>query len=162
VAEAVGMLNEAFRRKNLVPNLNWYFAGQFARLTELAKYKAEAEAAGIQVTSRWLGQDPSTGYAGGSDEAGAEFARRDLEDITEAGGFLFFAEDPTTGIPRGGRHVEFGFALATGKIIAVVGLKENVFHLLLPDRCFFATFAKWLKHEAAKVDGAQEAEHGVH
>lgn len=31
---------------------------------------------------------------------------------------------------RGGRHVEFGMALALGKRVIVVGPRENVFHLL--------------------------------
>jgi nucleoside 2-deoxyribosyltransferase len=123
--------------------MSWYFAGQFARLAELAGYAAKARLAGLTVTSRWLSQDPVSGYAGGSSEIGREFAERDLEDITAADGLLFFAEDPAIGIPRGGRHVEFGFALAIGKALEVVGSSENVFHML-EDVAHYLTFEEWL------------------
>lgn len=128
----------------------WYFAGQFSRLTEIVNYAAEARAAGLGVTSRWLSQNPASGYAGGSDEAGREFARRDLEDIAAVDGFLFFAEDPAAGVPRGGRHVEFGVAIATSKIMEVVGPMENVFHLLENVK-HFPTFDAWLQSKVKEV-----------
>ena len=31
---------------------------------------------------------------------------------------------------RGGRHVEFGLALAAGKRLCIVGPRENIFHFL--------------------------------
>ena len=128
----------------------WYFAAQFARLEELRGYCAQTRAlANMRITSHWLDQDPASGYAGGSDEAGRGFAARDLEDIGEADGFLFFAEDPAIGIPRGGRHVEFGYALALGKTIEVIGPRENVFHLL-EDVKHFLTFDAWLQ---GKIEG---------
>ena len=125
----------------------WYFAAQFGRLLEIRAYVVQSRAAdvGVHVTSRWLDQDPTSGYAGGSNEAGAEFARRDLTDIDAADNFLLFSEDPAIPTLRGGRHVEFGYALAKGKRIEVVGPKENIFHLLLPDAAFFPTFAAWLE-----------------
>ena len=131
--------------------MNWYFAGQFSRLKELAGYAAQARGAGLTVTSQWLEQDQGLGYAGGSDEAGRGFAKRDLEDIAMADGFLFFAEDPAIGILRGGRHVEFGVALATGKTIEVVGAVENVFHLL-PDIMHYHAFEAWLEARIAEVE----------
>ena len=128
--------------------MKWYFAGQFSRLEELAGYAEQARAAGLTITSHWLEQDPSLGYAGRSNEAGRGFAERDLVDIAAADGFLFFAEDPTVGIPRGGGHVEFGVALATGKTIEVIGSRENIFHLL-PGIAHYHTFDAWL--EVAKL-----------
>ena len=43
---------------------------------------------------------------------------------------LFYSEHPDTATVRGGRHVEFGMALALGKPIFVYGHKENIFHYL--------------------------------
>lgn len=93
-------------------------------------------------------QDPNITYAGGSD--GKLFAGRDLEDIAAADGFLFFAEDPQIGIPRGGRHVEFGLALALAKVVEVIGPSENIFHLL-PDVVHFASFEDWLAVKIKEV-----------
>jgi hypothetical protein len=127
--------------------MKWYFAGQFARLTELAECAVRARAGGLTITSQWLDQDPTSGYAGGSSEAGRVFAERDLEDIRAADGFLFFAEDPTIGIPRGGRHVESGVALVLGKTIELIAPhgRENIFHLLISDAAVFTTFEEWLQ-----------------
>ena len=129
----------------------WYFAGQFSRLEELAGYAVQARAAGLTVTSQWLDQDLGLGYAGGSDEAGRGFAKRDLEDIAAADGLLFFAENPVVGIPRGGRHVEFGVVLSTAKTIELIAPcgRENVFHLLEPDSAIYPTFKAWLKAKKA-------------
>jgi len=43
---------------------------------------------------------------------------------------LFFSEPPDSHSKRGGRHVEFGLALAWGKRLMIVGPRENVFHCL--------------------------------
>jgi hypothetical protein len=107
--------------------------------------------ADLIVTSRWLNQNPSSGYAGGSADTGRGFAERDLEDIMAADGFLFFAEDPAVGIPRGGRHVEFGVAIATSKIMEVVGPMENVFHLLENVK-HFPTFDAWLQSKVKEAE----------
>ena len=128
----------------------WYFAAQFSRLTEIASYATRARIANLEVTSHWLEQDASLGYAGGSSEAGRIFAERDLVDIAAADGFLFFAEDPAIGIPRGGRLVEMGYALALDKTVEIIGSAENVFHLL-PGLMHYPTFEVWLETKKAEV-----------
>ena len=131
---------------------SWYFAAQYARLPEIACLAKRAEQAGLTITSRWLAQDPGIPYAGDSDEVdGANFAERDLEDVLVADGLLFFAEDSQANVPRGGRHVEFGFALALAKTMEVIGPKENIFHLLSDVR-HFETFEEWL---ASKIKEAE-------
>ena len=134
--------------------MKWYFAGQFTRLIELAEYAVRARAVGLTITSRWLDQDFGLDYAGGSSEAGRGFAERDLEDIWVADGVLFFAEDPTIGIRRGGRHVEFGYSLALGKTIELIAPhgRENVFHSLVLDSAIYSTFEEWLQ---SKKDGVK-------
>ena len=56
---------------------------------------------------------------------------------------LFFAEEPSAPYSRGGRHVEFGYALATGKKVRVIGPEENVFHGL-PGIAHYKSFDEWL------------------
>jgi hypothetical protein len=55
---------------------------------------------------------------------------------------IIFTEIPNATPATGGRHVEFGLALAQGKRVIVVGPRENVFHYLLPDSQIFATWNK--------------------
>lgn len=110
-----------------------YLAARFSRLPELLGYKAELEDAGVTVTSRWL--------LGGHEWVGtpddeipvdelARFATDDLEDLTAADLVICFTESPRSGPARGGRHVEFGYALARGIPVLTVGYRENVFYCL--------------------------------
>lgn len=108
-----------------------YIAGRYARRDEFRevakKLKAEAN---IDCTSRWLDEsEPLNSQMGEhSEEFYIETAQIDLEDVDSADVVLFFSEDPLQGWVRGGRHVEFGYAIARGKSVCVVGPRENVFH----------------------------------
>ncbi len=60
-------------------------------------------------------------------------AVEDIEYLADADCLVSFTERPTEGVSwaaRGGRHVEFGVALATGKRLCLVGPRENIFHHL--------------------------------
>jgi hypothetical protein len=109
-----------------------YLAGQYAKRDILKVYADKLENIGIKVTSRWLMEDKplNTKIGDDTEEFYRETAEVDLEDIDTADGILFFAEDPHVGIPRGGRHVEYGYALAKGRFMFSVGPKENIFHFL--------------------------------
>jgi nucleoside 2-deoxyribosyltransferase len=109
-----------------------YLAAQYPRRDELREHRKVLEAAGIESTSRWLDeQEPLSGNMTHREPAWyTHTAKTDLEDVDRANVVLFFAEDPLVGVPRGGRHVEFGYALGKGKPIHVIGCKENVFHYL--------------------------------
>jgi nucleoside 2-deoxyribosyltransferase len=112
-----------------------YLAARFSRLPEVVAYAAELEAEGIEVTSRWLRGGHE--WVGTADEEipverNALFAKEDLDDIEAADMVVCFTESPRSGPARGGRHVEFGYALARGMNILVVGYRENVFYCL-PD-----------------------------
>lgn len=107
-----------------------YIAGRYSRRDEFREMRKKLYAAGYIVNSRWLNESsPLDSQMGDQEE---EFylktQRVDLVDICRAEEMLFFAEDPTVGVPRGGRHVEFGYALASGIPINVIGPRENVFH----------------------------------
>ena len=90
-------------------------------------------AKGIQVTSSWLNEhwDAGTTMDQIPPKELSEFAAQDLADIVSADTLILFSMDPMIPGVRGGRHVEFGYALGRGKRIIVVGVKENIFHYLL-------------------------------
>lgn len=112
-------------------SLKIYVASRFERQTELRGYAKELRAAGHTVTSRWLLEE--------TDEVGNKpgvwqhnpalrtFAQIDLEDINAADVFMVFTHE---GLSRGGMHVEFGYALAFGKRLVVIGPQATLFHFL--------------------------------
>lgn len=107
-----------------------YIAGRYSRRDEFREIAKQLEEMGHEVTSRWLQEDePLNSHMGDhTPDWYAKTAQIDLEDIDNAAAVLFYAEDPKVGTPRGGRHVEFGYAIAKGKFIYVVGPEENIFH----------------------------------
>ena len=126
-----------------------YLAAQFGRRRELAAYAADLRAAGHEVTSRWLEQDNDAIDATlmTSPEHAAMIpglAVADLDDIAKADVFVSFTEHPDTPTKRGGRHVEFGYAIENGLSCIVVGHRENIFHHL-PGVAVYATWPEALR-----------------
>lgn len=75
----------------------------------------------------------------------AKFAGDDFQDVATAELVISFTEPPrTASTNRGGRHVEFGIALAGRANVIVVGHRENIFHWL-PDVVFYPTWDECLK-----------------
>ena len=122
-----------------------YLAARYSRREELCEYRSELERAGYTITSRWLNgshQILPNGEPLGRDqealiESGAapsdvrgQFAAEDWADLLAADTVISFTEPPRSKASRGGRHVEFGAALALNKRCIVVGHRENVFHCL--------------------------------
>lgn len=106
-----------------MPLASVYLSAKFERRGELNGYRSELEAAGVEVTSRWL-TDPTPEL---TDEAWRLLATKDIEDIHRASGLILFADGRPGG---GGRHVEFGVALGLRKRMMVVGEPENLFQSL--------------------------------
>lgn len=111
-----------------------YLAARYSRYPEMQAYAADLRAAGHISTARWVLGDHELRSDGQSDtDAWAvRFAQEDWQDLLEAGAVVSFTEGPgdKPGRSRGGRHVEFGAALAMAKRCIVVGHRENVFHYL--------------------------------
>lgn len=111
-----------------------YLAARYSRRDELCTYAEELMAHGHHITSRWLLGNHQITDAGLSEEGSQEererFAVEDWTDLMSADTCISFTEVPRSGSSRGGRHVEFGAALAAGKMCVVVGPRENVFHCL--------------------------------
>jgi len=97
-----------------------YLAADYARKDEIQGIRVSLEDRGVKVTSRWL--DTADDGIPWSAEA-----KIDLDDIREADVVVSF----TTGAhARGGRHAEFGIAVALDKGLILVGPREHVFHFL--------------------------------
>lgn len=112
-----------------------YLCARYGRRAELLDYRADLIAAGHDSTARWLEGDDLTlldaALTTTASDQGAGFALNDLEDLRASEILVFFSEPPDQpGASRGGRHVEFGFALAGGMLAIVVGERENAFHCL--------------------------------
>ena len=113
-----------------------YLAAGYSRKAEIHKYKERLEAEGFTVVSTWTEEPhviPENGdttkiFKSQTDPQKTEIATRDLEELDQADTLVLFSEDPDVPHVRGGRHVEFGYALKASKDIYVIGPKENIFH----------------------------------
>lgn len=127
-----------------------YLASRYSRRLELCEYRSQLEHLGHTVTSRWLngkhqiddkGQpigesgeklvEAGDGSTSCADALRAHFVQEDCADVRSAECVISFTEPPRSPLgTRGGRHVEFGMAIALGKRIIVIGYQENLFHYL--------------------------------
>jgi nucleoside 2-deoxyribosyltransferase len=113
--------------------VNVYLAARYSRRLELCGYAAELESAGHRVTSRWLlGNHQAENEQLHRGAEAERFAAEDLADVRAAALVVAFTEAPRTSNSRGGRHVEFGYALGIGIAVVIVGPRENVFGCLVP------------------------------
>jgi nucleoside 2-deoxyribosyltransferase len=102
-----------------------YLAARYSRRNEMRAYEAILAAEGFDVQAEWI-----TGKH--DDTLEEDCARIDLAEVDAADVVISFTEPPgeVIGRGRGGRHVEYGYALAKGKVCFVVGYRENVFHFV--------------------------------
>src|SRR4051812_16025064 len=136
-----------------------YLAARYSRREELCGYRAQLEAHGFVVTSRWLngqhqldaagapiGDQGEQLVEGGEGREAAALRRRfceeDVTDVLDADILISFTEEPRKpSSNRGGRHVEFGIALGVNRSLLAhgdvpqfrlitIGHRENIFHWL--------------------------------
>lgn len=113
-----------------------YLAARYSRREGMLIAAYALKAAGITVTSRWIAGGHQVSGSGLNDEQSLpamqreKFAQEDIEDLAAADTVISFTEEPHSNNSRGGRHVEFGMAVALGKRVIVIGPRENVFHCL--------------------------------
>lgn len=109
-----------------------YIAAQYAKRETVKFFARRLREAGHFVTAHWLNESlpPNVKMSDVSREELKGFALSDLRDIEDADTLIFYAEPQESQPPRGGRHVEFGYALRGGAKIVVIGEEENVFHLV--------------------------------
>lgn len=112
-----------------------YLAARFSRRYECQGYRADLQRIGHTVTSRWIDNKSD-------DEADAlRCAIIDIADLDIADTVIAFGDEPRSNRSRGGHHVEFGYGLAQGKRILLVGYRENVFNYL-PEVEFYPTWGQ--------------------
>ena len=109
-----------------------YLASRYDLKPFMTEYAEELKSFGISVTASWLNEPhkPESTMADIGEVAITRYAEADIRDIFESDVMVFFSEDPLTPVVRGGRHVEFGYALGLRMPIIVVGPRENIFHYL--------------------------------
>lgn len=108
-----------------------YLAARYSRMEELKGYADELAAAGHVITSRWIRGGNGIPETAAVDMESQRFALEDYRDLSAADTVISWTEPPRVeSTARGGRHVEFGLALAMGKRILVVGPRENLFHTM--------------------------------
>lgn len=82
-----------------------------------------------------------------ADAERARFALEDVEDVYSCNLFVALMEADARNNSRGGRHVEFGIAIALDIPLVVIGNRETVFHHL-PQVEHYDSVDKWLGESA--------------
>jgi hypothetical protein len=135
-----------------------YLAARYSRRQELLDYALELQERGYEITSTWIDGHHET-RPGIDDDATdverATWAAEDVSDVRRADWLVSFTEQERG---RGGRHVEFGMALAWGQRLVLIGAnREHVFHCL-PDVLQFDTWVAFLAWLPARLhQESQEA-----
>ena len=111
-----------------------YIASRFSRRHEAHALGRRLQALGHTITSRWSLPDSDHVKPVGMSKQAADaerqrFAVEDIEDLQAADCCISFMQPPRDN-SRGGRQVEFGYALALGHRMIIIGPRETVFHHL--------------------------------
>ena len=115
-----------------------YLAASTSKRGEMRYVRKVLTGFGHDVVSSWLDREFPADYLQRPTDQWPQWATQDLDDVSAADVLVLFS-----GGGAGGRHVEFGYALAQGKRVYVVGSRENIFHALpevrvcndLPELC---------------------------
>lgn len=108
-----------------------YLAARYGRKADLGELADQLQHLDIECTSRWLYMhERAKSDELPSFEEQRLWAAEDLQDIEAADLVICFTEQKDSKHSRGGRHVEAGFAIASGKPVICVGPAENIFYAL--------------------------------
>ncbi len=113
-----------------------YLAARYNRNAEMRGVRDVLTALGHEVTSRWI--DCHAGkyltsftpeHLNTDPEDCSRLGLHDIEDVNTADAVISFTN--AAGGGKGGRYVEFGYALAQpAKRVILMGPRENIFHTL--------------------------------
>jgi len=111
-----------------------YIAARFSRRSEANKLANMLMAKGYEITSRWVLPEcdhvmPTGLSSQAEDSERRRYAREGLEDIGACDWMISLTDEPRNN-GRGGKHVEFGYALGLGKSLTIIGPRETVSHTL--------------------------------
>jgi len=118
--------------------MKFYLAARYSRNEEMRAIRDALVSGGHEVTSRWIDLHIETGsklkksftpdYLAKETEFCSIYGQADVDDIIAADAVISFTS--LDGGGKGGRHVEFGLAIGSGKKCYIVGPRENIFHTL--------------------------------
>ena len=120
-----------------------YIAARFSRRPECNDLAHRLKSLGHEITSRWVKPEtdhvlPTGLSAQAADAERQRFALEDFQDVLACDAMVSLMEEPRNN-SRGGRHVEFGMAIALGRACYIIGPRETVFHHLPGVRHFETT-----------------------
>jgi nucleoside 2-deoxyribosyltransferase len=101
-----------------------YIAAPFMRRAEARAARSVLAEHGIESTARWIDTHLEEGIP---DDVARNEALEDLLDVHRAEGFVLL-HDGDLAKEGQGKHIEFGFALAKGKLVWLVGEPTSIFH----------------------------------
>lgn len=113
-----------------------YLAARFSDRPYMELVADKLKSHGVEVTARWV-------YGGEDGLTRKDIAVLDIDDVAACDTLVTYTQPYGTVTKGGGRHVEFGYALATGKRLILIGERENVFHHY-PNVMAFPTLQAWL------------------
>lgn len=105
-----------------------YLSSAFSNQSDMRLIRDVIHKTSHRVISSWLDVVRSCVVVAQIQQASeclANYALNDRIDIADADVFVMFTGEPST---YGGRHTEFGYALALGKRCVIIGPRENLFH----------------------------------
>jgi nucleoside 2-deoxyribosyltransferase len=98
-----------------------YLAARFSDRHYMELVADRLKTHGFEITSRWV-------YGGEEGLTREQIAVLDIDDVDTADAVISFTQPFGTMTKGGGRHVEFGYGMARGKRLILIGERENVFH----------------------------------
>ena len=110
--------------------MKFYLASRYDDRRQLCEIRERLLAQGHDVTARWLNGSHELHEGVEHAKDARRFAEEDLRDIERADAVVLFNNPASLESVRGGRHIEFGYALAQAKTLIIVGPRLSVFHYL--------------------------------
>jgi nucleoside 2-deoxyribosyltransferase len=105
----------------------FYPAGKFTERNRIKQLCYDLLPLGHKVNGRWLSSTHAQAVWSNREQAMA-FAIMDLDDLQQADAVILFNQSEVPQSP--GRNIEFGYALAHGKPVYLIGEQSGVFHYL--------------------------------
>lgn len=130
-----------------------------SRASEL---KRVLEGHGHVIVARWIDCDTKfgLGVSAYSDDERRALAVMDDEDVRRADALVLLAEPEGQTVP-GGKHVETGIAIALGRLVFVLGRRENLFHWHPAVTPVSSVKSLLLELRKRPLGGAQELQHSM-
>lgn len=102
-----------------------YAAAPYSQMKLMLEWEQKLLAAGHTCTSQWI-------HGNEEGQTLNDAAQMDLDDVDAADAVVSLVLPKGTMFSSGGRHVEFGYGLARGKLMIIIcnNEAENIFHEL--------------------------------